>query len=463
VRTMPPKKKDVATPANTGRRSARQAGRPPSAEAKSLSDIKKNKKRGRDEQDADPEPAQKSPKSTVKASPKAAPKPSPKVAAKSTPKAAPKASPKVAAKASQKPSPKEAPKASPKVVAKASPKVVAKASPKPSSKAAPKASPKPSPKVVAKASPKAAPKASPKVVAKASPKAAPKASPKPSPKVVAKAPPKPSPKAAPKASPKVVAKKPTPAKKGNKALAAAKAAADFGKHGDDEILLPVSDPEDDSEEEEDDEEEEVQEEVQEEEVVPKGTPMQIDAKSTEKMKKQIKALKTGGDEEGQDRGVIYLGHIPYGFFEDQMKGFFGQFGDVTRLRLSRSKKTGRSKGYAFIEFEDAGVAEVVAQTMDKYLLFDRILSCRVVPHDELHPKTFDGANKKFRVMPNKKIARERHNAPKTQWAQKRTEKKLLGKEAKKRQKLKDLGIDYEFPGYAAHKKDAPQKKRFKSE
>jgi nucleolar protein 15 len=36
--------------------------------------------------------------------------------------------------------------------------------------------------------------------------------------------------------------------------------------------------------------------------------------------------------------VLYIGHIPHGFYEEQMKGFFGQFGIVTRVRLSRSKK-----------------------------------------------------------------------------------------------------------------------------
>eukprot|EP00516_Mucochytrium_quahogii_P007505 CAMPEP_0203746584 /NCGR_PEP_ID=MMETSP0098-20131031/1984_1 /ASSEMBLY_ACC=CAM_ASM_000208 /TAXON_ID=96639 /ORGANISM=" , Strain NY0313808BC1" /LENGTH=178 /DNA_ID=CAMNT_0050634737 /DNA_START=33 /DNA_END=566 /DNA_ORIENTATION=- len=37
-------------------------------------------------------------------------------------------------------------------------------------------------------------------------------------------------------------------------------------------------------------------------------------------------------------GVVYLGHIPHGFYEEQMKGFFSQFGNVKQLRLSRSKK-----------------------------------------------------------------------------------------------------------------------------
>lgn len=40
----------------------------------------------------------------------------------------------------------------------------------------------------------------------------------------------------------------------------------------------------------------------------------------------------------EDRGVIYLGRIPHGFYEDQMRDYFSQFGEITRLRLSRNKK-----------------------------------------------------------------------------------------------------------------------------
>jgi RNA recognition motif-containing protein len=61
--------------------------------------------------------------------------------------------------------------------------------------------------------------------------------------------------------------------------------------------------------------------------------------------------------------VVYVGHIPHGFYEDQMRGFFSQFGEIDRLRLSRSKKTGGSKGYAFIEFKDAADAKIVAEAM----------------------------------------------------------------------------------------------------
>ena len=37
-------------------------------------------------------------------------------------------------------------------------------------------------------------------------------------------------------------------------------------------------------------------------------------------------------------GAIYLGQIPHGFYENEMKGYFSQFGKITRLKLFRSRK-----------------------------------------------------------------------------------------------------------------------------
>lgn len=38
------------------------------------------------------------------------------------------------------------------------------------------------------------------------------------------------------------------------------------------------------------------------------------------------------------RGVVLLNRLPHGFLEPQLRRFFSQFGEVTRLRLVRSKK-----------------------------------------------------------------------------------------------------------------------------
>lgn len=37
-------------------------------------------------------------------------------------------------------------------------------------------------------------------------------------------------------------------------------------------------------------------------------------------------------------GTVYLGRIPHGFYEEEMRSYFSQFGEVTRLRLSRNKQ-----------------------------------------------------------------------------------------------------------------------------
>lgn len=144
-----------------------------------------------------------------------------------------------------------------------------------------------------------------------------------------------------------------------------------------------------------------------------------------------------------------MGRIPHGFYEEQMREYFSQFGAVTRLRLSRNKKTGHSKHYAFIEFESVEVAEVVAETMDNYLLFGHILKCKFVPEQQQHEKLWVGANRQFRPVPWAKINRIRHNRPKTEEQSQRQRQRLVGREQKLRSKLKDLGIEYDFAGYSS--------------
>ncbi|KAF2635091.1 hypothetical protein P280DRAFT_474007 [Massarina eburnea CBS 473.64] len=158
-------------------------------------------------------------------------------------------------------------------------------------------------------------------------------------------------------------------------------------------------------------------------------------------KKQRKALeKVRKDAEP---GVVFLGRVPHGFFEPQMKKYFGQFGDVKRLRLSRNKKTGASKHYAFIEFANGDVADIVAKTMHNYLMFGHILQCKAVPAEQVHPDLFKGANERFKVDPrNKKagLAMER-GAVRAQW-EKRVEKENKHR-TKQAKALKDE-FDYEF-------------------
>lgn len=40
----------------------------------------------------------------------------------------------------------------------------------------------------------------------------------------------------------------------------------------------------------------------------------------------------------QYRGVLYVAHLPKGFNEKELKAFFNQFGEVSKIRVSRSTK-----------------------------------------------------------------------------------------------------------------------------
>lgn len=142
-------------------------------------------------------------------------------------------------------------------------------------------------------------------------------------------------------------------------------------------------------------------------------------------------------------GVIYLSRIPHGFYEDQMRAYFSQFGEITRLRMARNKRTGASKHYAYIEFRHEAVARIVAETMHNYLMFGRLLQCHLVPVDKVHPETFVGANRKFKVIPWKKIARDAHNAEETEEkAQVRKERNLKHIKSVE-ERCKELGIAWD--------------------
>jgi nucleolar protein 15 len=155
-------------------------------------------------------------------------------------------------------------------------------------------------------------------------------------------------------------------------------------------------------------------------------------------------LTAASKSKSSEPGVVYLGRIPHGFYENQMKSYFVQFGEITKLRLSRNKKTGASKHYAFIEFAHEEVAKVVADTMNNYLMFGHILKAKLIPKDQVHENLFKGAGKRFKKVPWNRIDRFRQVA-----ADREGWKNRVSNEQKKRSKkaamMKELGYEYEAP------------------
>ncbi|EAN34270.1 RNA recognition motif family protein [Theileria parva strain Muguga] len=91
--------------------------------------------------------------------------------------------------------------------------------------------------------------------------------------------------------------------------------------------------------------------------------------------------------------VIYVGNLPKQLTEEQLKTYFNQFGDVIKIRLFKSRKTNRSRGYAFVQFEDHEIAKIAAETMDKYLIDGKSLKVHVKEGDQIVKHLFKKGKK----------------------------------------------------------------------
>ena len=115
-----------------------------------------------------------------------------------------------------------------------------------------------------------------------------------------------------------------------------------------------------------------------------------------------------------------------------------------------------------MEFDDAEVARIVAEAMNGYFLLEKRLVCHVLPQDKVYDLMFKRPKKIMTKKDMQDKAREECNKRKTPEVMKGITAKLIEREEAKRKKLKELGIDYDFPGYAVGVKSSEDKKEKKS-
>jgi|MudIll2142460700_1097286.scaffolds.fasta_scaffold00003_86 RNA recognition motif-containing protein len=54
---------------------------------------------------------------------------------------------------------------------------------------------------------------------------------------------------------------------------------------------------------------------------------------------------------------LYVGNLPYATTKEDLEDRFGQHGELTDVKVITDRETGRSKGFAFVEFKNEGDAE----------------------------------------------------------------------------------------------------------
>ena len=58
---------------------------------------------------------------------------------------------------------------------------------------------------------------------------------------------------------------------------------------------------------------------------------------------------------------LYVGNMPFSMDESQLRSLFGEFGNIESLNVITDRETGRPRGFAFIEMEDADARKAMGE------------------------------------------------------------------------------------------------------
>ncbi|MBU0686839.1 MAG: RNA-binding protein [Candidatus Margulisbacteria bacterium] len=78
---------------------------------------------------------------------------------------------------------------------------------------------------------------------------------------------------------------------------------------------------------------------------------------------------------------LFVGNLPWTVKDEDLKTKFSEFGTVLSARIVSDKFSGRSRGFGFVDMEDADADKAVA-AMQGYKWGDREVTC-----NEARPKT----------------------------------------------------------------------------
>jgi len=84
-------------------------------------------------------------------------------------------------------------------------------------------------------------------------------------------------------------------------------------------------------------------------------------------------IKRGSERERRTSTTLFVGNLPYMFRERDVAEVFERCGRIRNVTVGVNRRTGQSKGYAFVEFEDRRDAEDAFDKFDGYVIEGRRL------------------------------------------------------------------------------------------
>lgn len=78
---------------------------------------------------------------------------------------------------------------------------------------------------------------------------------------------------------------------------------------------------------------------------------------------------------------IYVGNLSYQATEDEVREAFGAYGEVSKVSVIEDRETGRSRGFAFVEMNNADEAKSAIEGLN-----EQEIAGRAVTVNEARPR-----------------------------------------------------------------------------
>lgn len=79
---------------------------------------------------------------------------------------------------------------------------------------------------------------------------------------------------------------------------------------------------------------------------------------------RVKPAATGSNPDGSDQVTLYVGNLPFKTDEGSVQNTFANYGEVFAVRLVKDRRSGKRKGYGFVEMEPVGAEVAQAKLND---------------------------------------------------------------------------------------------------
>jgi len=93
---------------------------------------------------------------------------------------------------------------------------------------------------------------------------------------------------------------------------------------------------------------------------------------------------------------LYVGNLPFSTTEEDLRTMFAQAGTVVSVSLIKDRDTGRSRGFAFVEFSTQAEAEKAVSLFNNTPLENRNLKVNLArPREETGRFRKPGGNRRY--------------------------------------------------------------------